>query len=57
MRCPYCRFRVFERDLDVLMAHIEERHPKEYRRRYVRHSDDLEADLADEEYEESQPSE
>ena len=57
MRCPYCRFRVFERDLDVLMAHIEERHPKEYRRRYVRHSDDVEADLADEEYEESQPSE
>ena len=34
---------VTERDLDVLMAHTEERRPGAYRRRCVKQPDDMEA--------------
>jgi len=31
MQCPYCEFRIFDEDWDVLMAHIEECHPRIFR--------------------------
>ena len=57
MRCPYCRFRVPHKDWDMLMEHIEKRRPREYRRRCVKHLDDGQAEIADEEHESSPISE
>jgi len=56
MRCPYCKFRISDEDQDVLMKHIEERHPRVYRKRYVKHPDDVQAEIEDDEYEDTSGS-
>lgn len=57
MLCPYCKFKVPDEDWDLLLEHIEERHPEIYRKKYVKHPDDIRAEIADEEYEETPVSE
>ena len=53
MQCLYCGFRFFDEDWDALLAHIEERHPRIFRRKYVKHPEDVRVELVDEEYEET----